>query len=219
MIGMSDSGKSSLINNVIGEDYLHITKPFTTSPVTPQHVYRELLINSNKYQCNFIELPVCVSQLCTYPFYIKDQIVKQITNLNQRECLERLNLIIHVIIFRRLTLKEEEFFRVYKKIFPKSISAIVITGCDVCNDATRTRIVEDFKSDEVSKDFAASMGKGIYTVGFPNLNNFDDIDDESFVEVIKLKMQEDVSQLHQVIEKSNDTVDVLKHGDTGCSII
>ena len=45
------------------------------------------------------------------------------------------------------------------------------------------------------------------------------LDDERIVKVIKQRMQEDVSKLHQLIEQSNDTVDVLKYDDIGCSII
>ena len=58
MVGKIGSGRSTLIDNIIGEDYLHIEKGLLSLPVTPQHVQRELLINNNKYQCNFIELPV-----------------------------------------------------------------------------------------------------------------------------------------------------------------
>ena len=216
MIGITGHGKSSLINNVIGEDYLDVLASLEPVHVTPQHVHRELLINNSKYQCTFIELPDA------YTLYrdpniscFKDQIFKQITNPNQRECLERINLIIHVIRYGRVISKEEEFLRAYTTFFPKSISALVVTDCGGKNNAARTRIVEGFKSDERTKDIAASMGKGIYTIDFPNLNDLDD----DYAEIIKPRIQKDVSQLHQVIEKSNDTVDVLKHGDTGCSII
>ena len=58
MVGKIGSGRSTLINNVIGEDYLHILKGFPTPPVIPEDVHRELLINNNKYQCNFITTPL-----------------------------------------------------------------------------------------------------------------------------------------------------------------
>ena len=95
---------------------------------------------------------------------------------------------------------------VYTKIFPQteSISALVITNCDSKNNAARTEIVEDFKSYELTKDIAASMGKGIYTVGFPDITEMDDDD----VTMSLIKSQKDASKLHRLIEESSDSVDI-----------
>ena len=57
------------------------------------------------------------------------------------------------------------------------------------------------------------MGKGIYTVAFPDLNDIDDKD----VKLCKLKVQKHVSRLHQLIEESSDTVDVLHNVDRDIS--
>ena len=53
-------------------------------------------------------------------------------------------------------------------VFPKSISALVVTHCEFRGNVQRTGIVEECKS---TKEIAASIGKEIYTVGFPDLND------------------------------------------------
>ena len=220
MIGHIGSGKTTLINNVIGEGCLHTTKGFAPAHETPQHVQGELCINNNKYQCTFIELPgAFYTQFyyCTDLIYIslyKHKIFEQITDKTQRECLERLNLIICVTRCGRIPIGEK-FFQGYPKIFPESISAFVMNHCDGLNDEACTRMVEELKSNDKTKDFVASMGKGVYTVSFPNLTQVPEL----LVEPCKQIIQEDVSKLHQLIEQSSDTVDVLKTDKPSCSII
>ena len=92
----------------------------------------------------------------------------------------------------------------------ESISALVITHCEELTDAARTMGVEHVKSE----GFAAGMGKGIYTVGFPNLEYVAVNNKELF----KLEMQKDVSKLHQLIKESIDTIDVLKSDVSSNSI-
>ena len=199
MIGSTGSGKSLLINNVIGEDCLHIHPGFLTAPTTrAQHVCRELLINDNKYQCSFTKLVL----------HAFDKPPHLLPHPYQRECLERLNLIIYVMKLGRLILEEKECFKIFTQFFPQSISALVFTYSEFCDNARRNKIVEEFKSHELTKDIAAKMGKGIYTVGFPDLADIPD----PCVEIYKLKIQEDVSKLHRLIEESNNSVhvDVLK---------
>lgn len=213
VVGRNGSGKSSLINNVIGEDCFPIQKGFPTTPSTAQDVCRELLINNNKYQCTLIELPLCDQ----YEEPPKDWVYKQIPDPHQRESLKRINLIAYVIRKGRLTSEDMKALQ-YTKIFPQSISAFVVTHCDTYNNAGRARIVEELMSFERTKDIVASMGKGIYTVGFPDLSNFTELGD-TFVKFLKTRMQEDVVKLHQLIEESSDSVDILKESSRGCLIM
>ena len=144
---------------------------------------------------------------------------------NQGINLKRINLIIYVIRHGRFTMDDHEILQKYTDVFkhPCSISALVINNCDFLSDVARTTVVEDFKSGHYTKDYAAIMGKGIYTVGFPNLHCFDD--NPPLKEVVKLRIQEDVIKLHQLIEESNDVLDVhksidLESNDLGrCSIM
>ena len=98
-----------------------------------------------------------------------------------------------------------------------SISALVITKCEGTSDAYRERIAEEFKSADWTKKFAAIMGKGIYVVGFPPLDKYEDSGD--YKKHLKLKMEKDLAKLHHLIEESSDAVNVCKGSDpAACSI-
>ena len=133
--------------------------------------------------------------------------------------LGKVNLIIHVFKLGRFTEEECKFVQVYVDVFKNTqcISSFVITGCDFKSDASCTSIVDIFKSNDYTKDFAAIMDKGIYTIGFCDLSDF--ADDAGLKEHLELRQKKDLTKLHQLIEKSSDAVDVLKSSDIGeCSV-
>ena len=198
MVGGSGCGKSTLINNIVGENLLQVYHGFRCDnrDDLPSHVKKTLLINNNLYDCHITESP---------PY--KNPYDMVLTNQRLR-----VNLIIYIMKFQRLTDNDLKTFQEYTRLFQNthSISAFVITGCEMTD---RTRVVEVLKSDIYTKDFAAIMGKGIYTVGFPDISSYPTVMEEWF----KLEQQKDVTKLHELIEKSNDTVDVSYFG--GCSIL
>ena len=185
-----------MINNIIGEDLLEVKRGFFIP--TKHHIYKILRINNKLYHCNIITEDVPL------PHYRNTDKNERMYS-NQRM---RLNLIIHVLKNGRFIMADYEWYRWFRDfcIAAHNISALVITGCQGQNDLCRTRIVEDHKSSEHMKDCVTVMGKGIYTVGFPVLDELkDDIQEE-----IKLGMQKDVIKLHQLIEESNDAVEIPK---------
>ena len=215
MVGKTCRGKSTLINNVVGEDFANLSNGIYPESTIPSHIYKTFVINNTQYHCHFTELPD-LDYRPTQPVSYDEHISMVIAD--QRMDLEKVNLIIYVSRLGRFTSEDHTFLQKYTGVFKNAhnISAYVITNCDSKNDAARTRIVEDFKSNGRSKDFAAIMGKGIYTVGFPDLDDMDDEDREH----VKRKMQKDVIKLHELIKESNDVVDVLKSKvPGGCSFI
>ena len=212
IIGMAGNGKSTLINNVIGEDCLKTSHGFTTI----QHASKILLINSRKYQCNFIEFTLDDSR---FFYFIKQQLIKS----EQSKYLKKLNLIIYVKYVKNespILGAAAKYYLNYVNFFITAcdISAFVFTGCESKADDYCTRRVEEFKSDLHTKDIAACMGKGIYTVGFHDLNN----ESDDFKQLYKHRAQTSVSKLHQIIAESENHVDVLKPINTkqmkNCSI-
>ena len=198
MVGRTGSGRSSLINNVIEEDHFNVSA-LEASQKT-RHVDRELPINNKKYQCTFIEPPGAFDiRLLDLPpgVSIVDPVqyhVKKIAQSDLRVCLEGLNLIIYVVRQGRFTIEDRKAFQRFMSLFKnaKSISALAITHCECKSDEACTRLLKHFKSDELTEGIAATMGKGIYTVGFPDLNEMEDKDAEWY----KSKIQKDVSKLH-----------------------
>ena len=91
-----------------------------------------------------------------------------------RQNLERIHLIIFVIANGRYTDESHRsLMQTIKSICPeraKPFSALVITHCEGITDVERKRIVADFETDRRSSKVTASIGKGIHTVGFPDLS-------------------------------------------------
>ena len=206
MLGVSGSGKCTLISKLIGDDFGDDFVGFR-----PLHIHNTLVINNIKYQCTFIK-----------PFGImeKDDVspLEEIAK-SHREYFKRLNLIIYVVNLRSI---DVETLQVYTKFFKntRSISALVFTHSRP-NPRNR-RILEEFKSRKDTKDIAANMGKGIYTVDFFDTSTFS-FDEEHIAKCSQI-MQEDVTRLHQLIEESSNVVDILKSTDLDvpsnpCSII
>lgn len=217
MVGKTGCGRSSLINKVTGKDYLKVLFSFSTVHGTPQHVHTELLINNTKYQCNFIEVP----DLYSNPYRSKpiSYHVEQMVKSNLGMYLQSVNLIIMCTSGRLGSFVEEiveEIGQIYTKFTKNTkILALVITHCDQLRPNAIARRVEEFKSDERAKDIVASLGKGIHTVGFPDLFDIKPEHRESR----KDEMQKDVLKLHRLIEESNDSVDVLKEHSHRCPIM
>ena len=201
MVGRCGSGKSSVINNIIGEDLALVTS-LNCESTMPFHVDKKLLINSTQYHCHITEIPdITCKESKPVSHYIND-----IAKTKRRINLEKLNLIIYVTRgSSRVTREDNEIYQRYADFFNNahSISAVVITNCDGKNNAAQARVVEVFKH---CLCIATSMGKGVYTAGCPDLN-------EVYIEsqeMYKQKRQKTMTKLHQLIEESCDVVDVLK---------
>ena len=189
MVGKEYVGKSLLINKIIGKDYLLMSKPTESSlqNYITQYINTTLLVNGEKYHCTFIEM---------------------LSNFVRAEqgLLKKLNLIIYVCRYDCFTYEEQEDFRDCIRFFKfarRSVSALVITGCEPLNDEERAQIVENFKSDINTKDIAASMDGGIYTVGLCSSTDYPNPS--------KCVAQEDVSKLCLLIEMAYCKEHILQH--------
>lgn len=88
-----------------------------------------------------------------------------------KHSFQTIHLIIFVIAYGRYTDESHSsLIRVVNSLDSraKSFSALVITHCEGITDEERQGIADDFKNDPRSSQVAAFVGKGIYTVGFPD---------------------------------------------------
>ena len=204
MVGRSGCGKSTLINKIVGEDVIKVPRIISVDNLTTPPVNKTLLINNNLYNCHITGLT-------------SDQLSKKkVLQMN----LGKVKLIIHVVRYGRLTAEECDIFQVCIDVFKntQSVSALVFTNCDFKSEESRISIVNEIISNDLTKDFAAIMGKGIYTVGFYDLGDF--ANHAGFKEHLELQQEIDLAQLHRLIEESSDAVDVLKSSDDSeCSVL
>ena len=188
MLGSSGSGKSTLINRVVKKDHCEISSFHFESTL---HKFDEIVvINDKKYCCTFLE-----------PYGMND---RSQTEARLLSCIGKLNLIIFVLKLGSSFIEDNEAsLRLMDLIKDSSsISALVITGCEYLGDDERMKLVDDFKSNVHTKDFAARMGKGIHTVGFPDIRGGDfPRQGRKHLESVAVK---DVATLHDLIRGSSD---------------
>ena len=110
-----------------------------------------------------------------------------------------INLVLFVSSKGRFTDEEQACLETIVNIFHKDvseISALVVTHCDHMTDARRHKYVEEFRSDRHTRDIAAFMRKGTFTVGFPDVNELDSDELKGFLE---RKIESDASKLRDLV--------------------
>ena len=85
---------------------------------------------------------------------------------------DQISLVIFVFKYGCFTREEKYFFeRIMgsSKDDLRSISALVITGCDDLSEETKKTYIQDFKQDAETKAIASFMQKGIHCVSLPDI--------------------------------------------------
>jgi len=208
VIGKKGSGKSTLINNLIKEDYCGTNILQSPLPTTTrvQQINQKLFINGNFYDCTFIDTPGLTRSSISY-----DDI---------RQAVDGLNLILFVFKHGEITAEDHNAVSAFSNLFKntRSLSVSVITHCDVLNDHQYKIIVNNFMEDPHTKQLqlSADLGETVYAIGFPDLSLVSELTQEISTKYI----QKYVLKLHQLIESSKDFVpaeDIIQ--DSACSIM
>lgn len=203
MIGKSGTGKSTIINKIIGKEVFEVSL-VKSSPLT-QHINTTVHINNQKeYQCNFVEAKLVSPVICSS---IHDSFVEQFRYIKE-EVGGKLNLIIFVVRCGLLTYEEKYGFDMYIKVLHncKCISACVITHCELYPMNRRPKILKECQ--HYMGDFVPSLDTEMYAVGFPYLDAVNDELSDYVAKLFTRNAQKDISELHQLIDKSNVAVDV-----------
>ena len=131
-----------------------------------------------------------------------DETVKAIQTFFQDEVAEGVSLVLFVTCERRITEALIETIERIKKHFKQisPMSALVITHCELLDDAAREELVQKCKTSDAKhvRTVVDFMQKGIYTVGFPDLKTYKD----KLREYLAEEMEKDVKQLHEVVYQS-----------------
>ena len=179
IVGKVGTGKATIANKIIGEDAFQIYESFGSMTKPIGSVY----VTATKYTSNTSEplekdAHICYNIQLMNTVGIADtltpeQILGYVDSFSRR-FKGGIHLIIFVFKNARFTNEDKDAFDTFINCcsFSKdlsNISALFITCCETLNDTAQKKLVEEFGANRRTKKFAEFMKKGIYTVGFPNI--------------------------------------------------
>ena len=177
VIGKTGAGKSTVANKIIGKNVFTVGRSVESSTSVNSH-YDVLVVdqrNRKEYAIRMID---------TIGFEdtgnenrtrtSNKEIIESVKDYFQTHTPEGLHLIIFVYRKGRFTLEEKKVFEFIIEKFEaniKPLSALVITYCDNETDEARQQVISNFRENPLTRGIANLMGKGIYAVGFADLEN------------------------------------------------
>ena len=198
VLGKTGGGKSTVANMILealgGESPFKISDGNVADSATTEAQAAIAMLQTS--QCNYY-----VKVIDTVGFFdTKGTSNKRIVNDTKQFVRDQVPIGLHLVLFiyknGRWTRDEQDTFNFITKNFEEEISAIsalVVTGCDGFDDARKQEIIAEFK--ELRPDIANFMQKGIYPVGFPDLNKLK----EGLREPYKADMKVDQETLRALI--------------------
>ena len=200
VIGRTGSGKSTLINRIVGEELLEAKFSFSSVTKEIEQIHGTLEIDSIKYDVCFIDT-VGVHDGTSSNQKSNTQIISDIKEAITKRFTSGVNLILVTLNLQQLTAQDKEMFTMLRSNFQPAfwkLAVLVFTHCDLLNEKAIKQRIQDFKGNEETKEIAKSFGDQIITVGFPSL---DDIKEEHKKERMK-EMKVDVGKLHNTLKKA-----------------
>lgn len=196
VIGVSGCGKSTICNKIFGDELFTVVPGFITGTHDIEKQRKEVEHKHKKLDITLID----TIGLCDAHTITKDSVNKIKEAV---EAVGGINLVLFVIKYGRLTDAEIAILKIVDQHFKTKVgefSATIITACENLNPAKRDEVITTFKRDSITQSFAASMGKGIYTVGFPDTSNM--LEDVRLI--VDDKMKTDTQNLLKLIDKAEE---------------
>lgn len=203
VIGRIGTGKSTLINKVVGKERLKAGFSFSAITEEIKQIAGKLKIDecNSSFDVTFIDT-VGLNDGAAHHQKTNAEIMEDIKEAITDRLSHGVNLIIITLnIEERFTSYDKELFDLLQLNFKGKfwdLSILVFTHCDRLLDKKIEERLEIFKDDRVTKEIADKFGDRIVTVGFPCSDDYD----ESNAEEVEKKMKRDTGKLHKCIEKA-----------------
>ena len=206
VVGKTGAGKSTVSNAIVckGNEGLkfEVSSSFSSCTTNCDHCVVQITEGSTIYKMKVIDT---VGLFDTGSLTNEDTIA-ELKKYLQEHFNKGLNLILFVLKEGRFTNEEKKTFQFLQQNFCDEISAIsalVMTSCDMKDELARSKLIQEFRSNELTKPTAEFLKAGIYTVGFPPAEDY-----ESLPAVIKAYQQEcidkDREKLLHLIKQSSE---------------
>ena len=168
VVGKTGAGKSTVSNAIVGENPLFKVSGSVSSCTDKcKHCDVEYTEGDTQYRLRVIDT---VGLFDTGPQTNKETI-EELKQYLLDNFSKGINLILFVLREGRFTFEERNTFKFLQQNFCEEISAIsalVLTNCEMKDEATRSKIIQEFRSNEMTKPTAEFLKAGIYPVGFPS---------------------------------------------------
>ncbi|XP_068741881.1 uncharacterized protein [Montipora capricornis] len=169
ILGRTGTGKKTIANKLLGEERFKVDSAMTS--VTRGH--RKLMPEEKTHEDVHYSIKI-LDTLGPYSSMIDKRIILGEIDEYCKNVPEGINLILFTFRYGVYEPGEIEIFnaicQLYEDEIPK-ISALVITGCESLDEEGRTSLLKELRTETATRGIVQFMHKGIFPVGFPNLNN------------------------------------------------
>ena len=205
VIGKTGCGKSTLANKILCLDdenrKFDVQNSMQSVTSEIENDICKVRIGSTSYSINMVDT-IGFSDARRSGTKSNDMIMKEIKKEMKDRAPEGVNLLIFVFKHGRFTEEERVVFDKIQKNFShliNHISLLVITNCDQLSKEAKEKVITDFKTDPLTKDFAKMMKKGIFTAGFPDTKTLNPM----FKWVAIQSMRADIAPIHGIIANAS----------------
>ena len=202
VIGKIGTGKTTLINNIIGKDILKAKFSFSRVTHLTEQITGKLTLGQVTYDINFIDtigLSDAVGAPSSSDNFTNPQIIESIKIAIKERFKDGLSLVIITLNLQSYTKDDKDMFKILESNFKPlfwQLAILVFTHSDGMVEREVEQRVQSFKNDEQTRAIASKFEGRIITVGFPSL----EIIKEDFKESLKRDMERDVQKLHEYIK-------------------
>lgn len=205
VIGKTGGGKSTIANKILCMDddkrVFDVQRSYEAVTRRIENQISRIRMGSTTYEINMIDT-IGFSDNRKSGAKSNEMIMKEIKKEMQDRAPEGLNLLIFVFKHGRFTEEERVVFDKIQKNFShliNHISLLLITNCESMVEEAREKVIADFRSDPLTKDFAKMMTKGIFTVGFPDIATINPMFKQGMLQI----MRNDISAVHKIIANAS----------------